>query len=675
MDMREFFGSKWTYQASWSPDGSLVAYLHDDWMRQDLYVVPAVGGEPRRLSRAERFIGNPRGNSAGQPPVWSPDGSEILYGQDGGLKIVSVNGGRISDFGPAEEPRGNGSYSPDGKSIVYASRGRLYVAARDAGVVRDIQIAGKSLSGPLWSPDGRRLAFSASTPGQSFTLVPPYVGRLLAFPFNQPGTSDRGVIDLESGVITWLAPSPLSEAILGWSPDGRSLVVERVSDDFKERRLLLADAARGSVDTILEERDAQYLPLGRGFANFVRDGSRIVYTSETSGWNHLYSFDVTTRQSRPLTSGPFEVRETVLGADNWIYYTSSEIGPSQPQVYRVAATGGAATRLTTARAVHSGLQLDHSGTRVLYLRSDARSIPEVFVQTADGSKPPIRLTNSNPPTPMTDRWQEPRLVTYPGHDGLTVKAQLFVPPVSTPAGLFPAIVHVHQAASYQDVYVGPGPQKDNVTWYAWHQRLAQLGYVVLNVDYRGSSGYGRDYRVANYRDLGGGDRLDAVSGVRYLKTLGLVDTDRVGVYGMSYGGHLVLSLLTKDPTVFRAGVDIAGVADMKMVYETAGRGPVVARLSTPDAAPDLYRQSSAISFIERIESPVMILHGTDDPNVSILQSLRLIDALLAHGKRFEFEAYPGELHFFTRAQSWIDAFGKMERFFFAELRPRTTRNP
>jgi dipeptidyl aminopeptidase/acylaminoacyl peptidase len=231
-------------------------------------------------------------------------------------------------------------------------------------------------------------------------------------------------------------------------------------------------------------------------------------------------------------------------------------------------------------------------------------------------------------------------------------------------------VHVHQAASYQDVYFGPGPQKDNVAWYAWHQRLAQLGYAVLNVDYRGSTGYGRDYRTANYRDLGGGDHLDAVSGVRYLTSLGFVDVDRVGIYGMSYGGHLVLSALTKSPMVFKAGVDIAGVADMQMVYDTAGRGAVVSRLGTPQESPDLYRTASAISFIDQLQAPVMILHGTDDPNVSILQSLQLIDALLARHKRFEFEVYPGELHFFTRSRSWIDAFAKIERFFAQEMAVR-----
>ena len=667
-EMRDFFRSRWTYQAIWSPDGARVAYLQDDWNTQDVYVADVDGGAARRLSRSVRFIGNPRGSSAGQAPVWSPDGGEILYGQDGGIKIATVATGEVTDFGGPSEPRTGGSYSPDGTRILFGSKGRLHLHDRATGAVRAVvSPEGKSLGGPVWSPDGTRLAVSANTPGKSFTLVPPYVGRLLSFPFGQPGTSELGVLHLADGKYSPLPASAAPQSVLGWSPDGRSLLIERGSDTYKERALLLVDATTHGAQVVAEDRDERYLPLGRGFAAYTPDGSRIVFTSERSKWNHLYSYDVRSKQTSALTEGNFDVREIAPGDDGWIYFTSGEAGVAEPQVYKVSAGGGPSVRLTNARAIHAGVSPHPRGTHVLYLRSDARSVPDVWIQRAEAGAAPTRLTTSNPPEAITARWQEPRLVTIPGHDGLEIKGQLFMPSGASRARRVPAIVHVHQAASYQDVYAGPGPQKDNVAWYAWHQRLAQLGYAVLNVDYRGSSGYGRDYRTANYRDLGGADHLDAVSGVRYLETLGVVDVNRVGIYGMSYGGHLVLSALTKSPTVFKAGIDIAGVADMLMVYETAGRGAVVSRLGTPQDSPDLYRTASAISFVDRLQSPVMILHGTDDPNVSILQSLQLIDALLARGKRFEFEVYPGELHFFTRSRSWVDAFAKMERFFAREL--------
>ena len=666
--MREFFTSRWTYQPAWSPDGSRIAFLQDDWATQNLYVVDAGGGEPRKLSRSTRFIGNPRGNSAGQAPVWSPDGAEILYAQDGVLKIVSVPGGEIRDFGAPGEQRSGGSYSPDGASILFSSKGRLQLFDRRSGAARALPAPeGRSLGGALWSPDGTRLAVSAGVPGESFTLVPPYVGRLLTFPFGQPGSSALGTLQLTSGAFTPLPSTDRSQSALAWSPDGQSLLIERVTPTFKERALAVVDVSTNAIKVIAEDRDERYLALGRGFAVYVPDGDRIVYTSERSGWNQLYAYETRSGETRTLTTGSFEIREVVAGPDGWIYYTSSEAGPAQPQIYRIRSDGSGRMRLTDARAVHAAVTPHPRGTHVLYLRSDPKAVPDVWVQATGSGATPRRVSTSNPPDAVTARWQEPKFVTYPGHDGLEVKAQLFVPAQASRSKTLPAIVHVHQAAAYQDVYLGPGPQKDNVAWYAWHQRLAQLGYVVLNVDYRGSTGYGREYRSANYRDLGGGDHLDAVHGVRFLETLGIVDVNRVGIYGMSYGGHLVLSALTKSPTVFKAGIDIAGVADMRMVYDTAGRGAVVSRLGTPEGSPDLYRTASAITFVDRMQSPVMILHGTDDPNVSILQSLQLIDALLAHGKRFEFEVYPGELHFFTRSRSWIDAFAKMERFFGQEL--------
>ncbi len=671
--MADFFQSRWTYQPSWSPRGDVIAFLQDDWASQNIYVAPADGRTPaRRVSQSVRFIGNPRTSSAGHPPVWAPDGSALVYGQDGRLFRARVEGGapvRLTDGPSADvEP----VFSPDGRTLSFVRDGEIHLLEPGTGRVIQLTSTGRNAGGHAWSPDGRWIAFTAVNV-VPFTRIPEFVGRLLVFPFSQPEQSDVGVIPSKGGEVRWLAATSRNEAALDWSPDSRHLLMERTSDDFKERDLMLVSVDSGETRGLETEREERYLPLARAWARFAGSAEAIVFASERDGWNHLYRLDIGRGAAQQLTSGSFEIRDAVFGQDGFVYFTSTEHGPAEPQVYRVPAAGGSRQRLTSGRGVRVTPLPAPGGRRVLYLESHPSALPEVVVAPLEAGGARVTVSHSGLTNAVRASWQVPELVTYRGHDGLEVSAQLFLPPTLDRERLYPAIVHTHQAASYQDVFYGPGPQKDNLAWYAWHQRLARLGYVVLNVDYRGSTGYGRDYRVANYRDLGGGDRLDAVSGVEYLRTLGFVDPGRVGIYGMSYGGHLTLSALARSPGVFKAGINIAGVADMRMVYETAGRSAVLARLSTPESAPEVYRGSSAIDAIDGLRSPVMILHGTDDPNVSILQSLGLVDELLARGRQFEFEMYPGELHFFTRARTWVDAFGKMERFFARHLMEGGTR--
>lgn len=660
--MADFFKSRWIYQPSWSPDGRFIAYMQDDWARQNLWIAPADGGAPKQLSQSARFIGVPRGSSFGQAPIWSPDSSTVLYVQDGDLLQVDVASGRITNVTTTEESEGSPAFSPDGTRLAFTRGGKLVVLDRKTNATFDVEAPGVGIGGPIWSADGRRLAFSVGG-STRFTRIPAYVGSLIHFPFGQPGQRDVGIVDVSGSdrTIRWLARTERWEAVVGWMPDSQRILIERMSDDFKERWLLIAGATDDAVVEVLRERDERYLSFSR-YMRVLPDG-QILYTSESTQWDHLYKLDPATKKSLALTSGPFDVRDPVPGADGFVYYSSGEVHPGQPHVYRVQLAGGAPQRLTSHEGVHVNPAPRPGAAQVLYLRSDPTSVPDVYVQAIGANATPRRVSDSALPASVSQRWQKAQLIRYKGHDGLQVPAQLFLPSSFDKQKKYPAIVHTHQASSYQDAYLGPGPQKDNVAWYAWNQRLADSGYVVLNVDYRGSTGYGREHRSKNYRDMGIGDRLDAVSGVEHLRTLGYVDMDRIGVYGMSYGGHLTLQLITKHPTVFKAGIDIAGVADMQMVYDTAGRPPVVARLGTPERDPDTYKAASPLYSLDDLRAPVLILHGTDDPNVSILQSIQLIDALLERGKKFEFELYPGELHFFTRSRSWVDAFAKMEKFF------------
>jgi len=662
LSMSDFFEGRWTYQPRWSPDGRYVLFTSDDWVRQNVYVIAADGGRPIQVSDSKSFIGNPSGNSAGEAPVWSPDSKSILYTQDGNAFLAPVPSGDVKRLFDNTERVSSVRFSPNGRDIAFSRGGALHVLNLASGSIRRLTDGRRGAGGPQWSPDGRWIAFT-SRPSERISWSPDYSGSLLSYHWSKPGTSDVGVVAATGGAVRWLAQSPDNEGIADWAPDSKALLIERRSVDVKDRTVFIA-ALDGSLKTLYRQHDDRFLPSNDVHAVYSPDGTKIAFTSDQDGWNHLYVVSAGGGAPQQLTSGTFEVSSPSWQRDGRaLVFCATKDGADQRHVYRVSLDG-ALQQITSGRGSDVAVQVAPDGSRVLYLHTDPTHLPDVWSAPLAGSGSARQLTDSMTSGLHQYPWQTPQIITYSSQaDGLAIKAQLFVPRRLDQTKKYPAIVHTHQAAIYQEVYYGPGPQKDNVAWYGFNQRLADLGYVVLNVDYRGSYGYGRDFRVGDYMDLGGNDARDVISGVEYLKSLGYVDIDRIGVYGMSYGGHMVLTLLTKFPDVFKAGIDIAGVADFTLNYESLYGPWILGRIGTPEQNPKVYHDDSAINFVDRLKAPLMILHGTNDPNVTLLQSVMLIDQLLKKGKRFEFELYPGELHFFTKKRSWVDAFMKMERFF------------
>jgi dipeptidyl aminopeptidase/acylaminoacyl peptidase len=259
-------------------------------------------------------------------------------------------------------------------------------------------------------------------------------------------------------------------------------------------------------------------------------------------------------------------------------------------------------------------------------------------------------------------------VTYEASDGRRVPAYLFTPEGKTAAESLPAIVWVHGDGVNQN-YDGWHIEREYSVYYSMHQYLVQQGYVVLAVDYRGSIGYGRKWREGHYRDLGGKDYQDVAAGVDFLERQGFVDTDRVGIWGLSYGGFLTLQGLTVTPELFACGIDVAGVVDWRMWYRDPGGSWIESRMGPPEESPELYDRTAPINRVERIQRPLAILHGTADVNVPFLESVRLIDELLKTGETDEFEMYPGEYHYFQRAHVLDAAWKKVDQFFGSCLKP------
>jgi dipeptidyl aminopeptidase/acylaminoacyl peptidase len=330
--------------------------------------------------------------------------------------------------------------------------------------------------------------------------------------------------------------------------------------------------------------------------------------------------------------------------------------------------------ITAGRGTNIAPVWSPDGQRLVYQHTDPQNSADLFVVEPRAGATPVRLSNSMPAGLDHSLFVEPELVHYPGPDGQMVPGWLYVPKGLDRSVKHPAIVWIHGDGINQN-YMGWHVQRNYAVYSSFHQYLLQQGYVVFAPDYRGSIGYGRAWRQGVYMDVGGKDAKDAWMSANYLKTLSYVDADRIGVWGLSYGGFFTLIAVTDQPRLFRAAVDVAGVVDYAMYYEDPYHGGWTAsRIGTPDEHPQVYAQASPVSKIDKLERPLLVLHGTADVNVPYLHSVRLVDEALKKGRGdlVTFMVYPGEFHYFTRAHVLKDAWTRVAAFFDANLRPSTS---
>ena len=377
-----------------------------------------------------------------------------------------------------------------------------------------------------------------------------------------------------------------------------------------------------------------------------------------------------------ITKGKFETRAPQWSPDSTrIAFDANEpdhYGDRHLYVATIGADPARATiaAVTTGRGTDIGPQWSPDGTRLAYQHTDPHNSADIWVADAKPAAKPARLSDSMPAAMDRSAFVEPESVSYAGPDGQKVPAWLFVPKGLDRTKKHPAIVWIHGDGVNQG-YDGWHVQRNYAVYYSFHQYLLQKGYVVIMPDYRGSIGYGKAWREGVYMDVGGKDAKDAWMVTNYLRTLPYVDMDRVGVWGLSYGGFFTLIAVTDQPKLFRAAVDVAGVADYAMYYEDPYHGGWTAsRIGTPEQNPKVYENASPLSHMDRLERPLLVLHGTSDVNVPYLHSVRLIDELLKKGKGdlVSFMTYPGEFHYFTREHVLRDAWHRVEDFFDANLK-------
>jgi dipeptidyl aminopeptidase/acylaminoacyl peptidase len=685
--------------------------------RGDIVMIDA-SGTRRWITRTSAVESGPR---------WAKNDTAVTYVRDGNLFLAPLEGTagtlqQLTDNGPKKaDPK-----LTDSQAFIRDEEEKLLDAVRDArdkkkkaddkdkqDKLPGLELQDRQSAADLMlSPDGTHVfAIVAERPlGARTVIVPNWVNET-GYVEDIPGRTTVGdtqnrlllaIVNLKTGKSVWAdgsfappvdEPTPPSASPTGpaapaeprakraerevrWSmpdvsEDGTFAVAGARSSDNKDRWYAAVDPETGKtrvVDTLHDE--AWIREAGAGFGSsgveFLPDGRRVWFLSERDGWMHLYTLDVAdaSAKAKQLTSGKWEITSASLARDGKKFYvTSTELHPGERHLYTVPVDGGARTKITSMTGSNQAeVSPDESMLGLVF--SYSTKPPEVYLMANAPGASAKQITTTPTEEWRSFHWIDPSVITFKARDGVDVYARLFTPEMigarRDPA--HPGVVFVHGAGYAQNAHKY---WASYFREYMFHNLLAARGYVVLDVDYRASSGYGREWRTAIYRHMGGKDLEDIVDGATYLASAEQVNPKRIGVYGGSYGGFITLMAMFTTPDVFAAGAALRPVTD----WAHYNHGYTSNILNVPQKDAEAYRRSSPIYFADGLKGALLICHGMVDTNVLFQDSVRLAEKLIELRKEnWELAPYPVENHGFERATSWADEYKRILKLFEDNLR-------
>jgi dipeptidyl aminopeptidase/acylaminoacyl peptidase len=450
-----------------------------------------------------------------------------------------------------------------------------------------------------------------------------------------------------------------------WSENGENAVVVVRSMDNKDRWIMAFNPDSLTLRLLDRQRDEAWIDgpgvgghnMSSGEIGWIND--RVIYfQSEASGYSHLYTVDVITGKKTQLTDGKFEVQKVQLSIDKKTFYlTTNEVHAGEQHFYRMAVTGGERMRITQpVGASEVTLSPDESKLAIRY--SGSNKPWELFVMDNKPMEKPEQITKSTSAEFQSYLWREAKLVTFKATDGADVYARVYEPKKSNGR----AVIFVHDAGYLQNAHKW---WSNYFREYMFHNLLTDQGYTVLDMDYRGSAGYGRDWRTGIYRFMGGRDLTDHVDGAKWLVKKYGVDKNKIGIYGGSYGGFITLMGLFTTPDVFKAGAALRPVTDWA-AYNHSYTANI---LNEPQSDSIAYHRSSPVYHAAGLKNNLLICHGMVDVNVHYQDVVRLSQRLIELGKNnWELASYPMENHAFVEASSWTDEYKRILKLFNEKLK-------
>jgi dipeptidyl aminopeptidase/acylaminoacyl peptidase len=649
-----------------APTGGRVAWVQNAKGSRNVWVAAAPDFTARQLTT---YTGDDGQDIT--TLTWSPDGRTVLYVRGGAPNrqgeipnpALTPDAAEqaiwaVDVAGAAPRKLANGSAPAVSASgdVVYLVRGQVW-ATNLGGTQKPAQLF--TIRGQArdlrWSPDGARLAFVSSRVDHSFI----------------------GVYDRAARSLRYLDASIDLDGNPTWSPDGSRLVLTRIPATgenfmFAPRRealpwsIRIVDVPTGRGSEIWKAQSGAgsvFQGVNAGAQLQWAAGDRIVFPWERDRWLHLYAVPVSGGAATLLTPGNFEVEHVAMTADRArVVYSSNQDDPHRRHIWSVAVAGGPATALTRGNGAEwMPAPLDTSTTA--FLRSDGRRAAHAAILQNGQTR--VLAPQTVPADCPAAQLVEPESVTFAAADGMVIPGQLFVPRDIKNGEKRPAVIFFHGGSRRQMLLAWHYLSYYHNT-YAMNQFLASRGYVVLSVNYRSGTGYGLEFREAlNYGATGASEFNDVIGAGLYMAQRPDVDSHRIGIYGGSYGGYLTAHALARASDLFAAGVDIHGVHDWNVGIRTF--------MPAYDPPPETERRNfgaSPLAYVRGWRSPVLLVHGDDDRNVSFAETVTLAEALRKQGVTFEQLVLPDEIHGFLRYDSWLQVFRAAADFFDRHLKAK-----
>jgi dipeptidyl aminopeptidase/acylaminoacyl peptidase len=607
--------------------------------------------EPRGLTIEKLYMTRQVGR-----PTWSPDGKSIAFVSNmsgrNNLWLVPAGGGWPTQLTISDQRQSAPAWSPDGTWIAYQSdydgdeQWDIFLVSPKTGkVVNLTQTRDIAESDPTWSPDGRYLAYTVKPKASAAHEIDVYDMLM------------REVKHVTSGT-----PQDKGNSGPTWSHDGKFIVYTQAQAKGTDANIFIADVATGK-STLLTPHEGEQL---YDATDISPDGKHVLFTSNAAnGYDNAGLLEIASRKITWLTKDKWEIRADEFSPDGkQITFTANVDGNEDIYLHDLA------TGKTTALPIPKGLNepagghtaFTKDGQRLLYYHNGPTAPGDLWVYHLTTGKSE-QVTQSLVAGVRSEDMVEPHLVHYPSRDGKwTISALLYVPFNTARNGQNAAIVYIHG---------GPTSQTVN-SFNRFIQYAANQGYMVLAPNYRGSTGYGKEFQQANLFDMGGGDLQDVLAGVDWIKQTGYLDAKKIAVMGGSYGGYLSMMAVTKAPEVWAAGVPI--VPFVNWFTEIENEDPVLqqsdlATMGDVVKNKALYEDRSPINFIDQVRAPLLLLAGGHDPRCPKSETEQVVAAIKKRGGVVESKIYENEGHGFARVENQIDAYKRVADFLLAHVVP------